>query len=193
MFTLQGIPCLYYGTEQGLHGVGAGDAAVREALWGKPDAFNREQPIYAAIAQLAAVRNREPTLRYGRQYFRPISGDGIHFGLSSFAPGVLAFARILNEEEVLVVANTDPQAGWSGEVLVDLFLNRVGAAYTVLYTNKAFRSPAEPASIAPGPVVDKASGRVEIHEVNGSVTNGPARALRVTLQPMEIQILRRAV
>lgn len=193
LFALQGIPCLYYGTEQGLHGAGEGDAAVREALWGKPNAFNRTEPIYAAIAQLAGVRNREPTLRYGRQYFRPLSGDGVHFGLSSFTPGVLAFSRILNEEEVLVVANTDPQAGWTGEVLVDLFLNPAGAIYEVLYTNKAFSQSAGHGGVAPSPVVNKAAGQVEIHEVNGSVTSGPARALRVTLQPMELQILRRLI
>src|SRR5262249_14107679 len=38
LFTLQGIPAVYYGTEQGLHGLGTTDAAVREALWGKPGA-----------------------------------------------------------------------------------------------------------------------------------------------------------
>jgi glycosidase len=97
LFTLQGIPCLYYGTEQGLHGSGDQDAAVREALWGKVDAFNRTHPFYATIGRLAAIRQRQPALRYGRQYFRPISGDGIHFGISTFNEGVLAFSRILND------------------------------------------------------------------------------------------------
>ena len=32
LYSLPGIPCLYYGTEQGLHGHG-NDEAVREALW----------------------------------------------------------------------------------------------------------------------------------------------------------------
>jgi glycosidase len=32
LFSLPGIPCVYYGTEQGLHGAGS-DPAVREALW----------------------------------------------------------------------------------------------------------------------------------------------------------------
>jgi len=32
LFGLQGIPCVYYGTEQGLHGIGNSDACVREAL-----------------------------------------------------------------------------------------------------------------------------------------------------------------
>ena len=47
LFALQGIPCVYYGTEQGLHGRGEQDLAVREALWGKADAFNRTHPFYA--------------------------------------------------------------------------------------------------------------------------------------------------
>ena len=85
LFALQGIPCLYYGTEQGLHGAGDSPEAVREALWGKPNAFDREHPFYPGDA--SAVRRcapSQPALRYGRQYFRPISGDGVHFGLSTF-------------------------------------------------------------------------------------------------------------
>ena len=35
LYSLPGIPCLYYGTEQLLHGRGS-DEAVREALWGGP-------------------------------------------------------------------------------------------------------------------------------------------------------------
>ena len=45
LYTLQGIPCLYYGTEQGLTGHKTGprpdDSNVREALWGHPRAFAR--------------------------------------------------------------------------------------------------------------------------------------------------------
>ena len=119
LFALQGIPCLYYGTEQGLHGAGGAPEAVREALWGKPDAFDREHPFYRAIRELSALRASQPALRYGRQYFRPISGDGVHFGLSTFTDGVLAFSRILNDQEVVVVANTDSPPRWRGEVIVD--------------------------------------------------------------------------
>jgi len=35
---------------------------------------------------------------------------------------VLAFSRILNDLEVIVVTNTNTQAGWTGEVIVDLAL-----------------------------------------------------------------------
>jgi glycosidase len=186
LFGLQGIPCLYYGTEQGLHGAGDQDAAVREALWGKPIAFDDQQPLYRMVNRLAAVRREQPALRYGRQYFRPLSGDSVHFGISNFPAGVLAFSRILNDQEVLIVANSDTTAGWAGEVIIDFSLNPLGSTYEVLFTNKAVAG-----GVAPGPVREKTVGSVEIREVNGGMTNGPVRVLQLTLQEMEFQILRK--
>ena len=43
LYSLPGVPCLYYGTEQGLHGHGS-DPAVREALWGGPG-FDPQQRV----------------------------------------------------------------------------------------------------------------------------------------------------
>ena len=71
---LPGIPCLYYGTEQGLHGSGS-DPAVREALWGSPG-FQQDSFYYQQISRISEARASTPALRYGRFYFRPISGDG---------------------------------------------------------------------------------------------------------------------
>ena len=145
LFTLQGVPCLYYGTEQGLHGAGT-DAAVREALWGKPGGgFSTSAPFYQAIQKIATVRAARPSLRYGRQYVRPISGDNAHFGVSPFAPGVLAFSRILDENEVVVVANTDTGASHTVDVIVDASLNPAGKVMRVLYSNKT--SPQAPRSV----------------------------------------------
>ena len=135
LFTLQGIPCLYYGTEQGLHGAGNQDSAVREALWGKPNGFDPRQPLYRTVQRLADVRREEPALRYGRQYFRPLSGDGFHFAVSNFPAGVLAFSRILNDRELVVVANSNTESGFTGEVIVDFSLNPVGSTYEILFTN----------------------------------------------------------
>jgi glycosidase len=193
LFTLQGIPCLYYGTEQGLCGQGDEDSAVREALWGKPDAFDREHPFFHTIETLSAIRQAEASLRYGRQYFRPISGDGVHFGVSGFRGGVLAFSRILNEHEVLVVANTDTQDVWTGEVIVDFTLNPEGAVLDVLFSNSAFSPALQRGSGHPPTVVSKPAGSVEIREVSGALTRGPAKAVGVALAPMEVQILRRNV
>jgi glycosidase len=178
LFGLQGIPCLYYGTEQGLHGRGNSDQFVREALWGKPNAFDTNHPFYKAIRRLSEIRDTQPALRYGRLYFRPISGDGVHFGASPFAPGVLAFSRILNNQEVLVIASANTQGDFQGHVLIDFFINNDGEQFHVL--NDA-------GAAAPGSVETRSG--LEIHEIDGGVTSGPARMIRVSLQPMEVQIL----
>lgn len=185
LFSLNGIPCLYYGTEQGLSGRGEEiPEAGREALWGKPDAFDRSHPFYKKVRELAAIRNEQPALRYGRLYFRPLSGNGVDFGISCTRSGMLAFSRILNDLEVIVVANTNTEANWTGDVIVDFALNPVNSSYSVLFSNKEQFE-------LPEPVVEKQAGSVNIYEVNGGVTYGPARTIQVKLQPMEIQILRK--
>jgi glycosidase len=108
LFALPGIPCVYYGTEQGLYGSGS-DPAVREAIWGQTG-FPATGPFYVAIQQLSALRNSEPALRYGRYYFRQLSGDQVHFGFSPDNGGVLAWSRILADQERTVVANTSTTA-----------------------------------------------------------------------------------
>ena len=182
LFALPGIPCVYYGTEQGLHGAGR-DPAVREALWGGPG-FAQANPFYVQIQKIAAVRANQAALRYGRFYFRPISGDQRSFGVSATAPGILAFSRILNDQEVLTVANFSTTTAQSVWVVVDANLSAPGDTMKLLYSNR-------PAPVAPGPVVELAAGTVAVAEVDGSQGTGPIHAIRVSLQPMEAQILRR--
>jgi glycosidase len=182
LFSLQGIPCIYYGTEQGLHGSGNAPEAVREALWGKQNAFDTNSLFYQAIKNIALVRANQPALRYGRQYFRPLSGDHTVFRISTLAPGVLAFSRLLSNQEVVIVANTDTHNTFSLAIIVDGTINSVGAAYQVLYSNKSnFTNP--------GPVAES-SPEIVVYEVNGEVGQGPVKFITVTLQPMEVQILR---
>jgi glycosidase len=178
LFGLQGVPCVYYGTEQGLHGRGASDQNVREALWGKASAFDVNHPFYQGIRTLSSIRDALPALRYGRQYFRPISGDGVNFGVSTFAPGVIAFSRILNNTEVLVVANANTDVAFDGHVIIDLFIHADGDVFRVL--NK-------PGAFADGSAETRSG--LAINEADGSFATGPARTLRVNLQPMEVQIL----
>lgn len=183
LFCLLGIPCLYYGTEQGLNGRGAHDLAVREALWGKVNAFDRTHPFYRSLRALAGVRESQPALRYGRLYFRPLSGNGIDFGVSSFRSGVIAFSRILNDFEVVVIANTNVDEEFPGEVIVDAFLHNDGSPSELLFSNKAQPQPL-------GAVASHAAGTVHILEPDGGVTGGPVRTVTVRLQPSEIQIFR---
>ncbi len=180
LFSLPGVPCLYYGTEQGLHGSGS-DPAVREALWGGPG-FSQDSFYYTHIRQIAQVRAAHPALRYGRFYFRPISGDGQHFGVSAFPQGILAFSRILADEEVVVAANTSATDARAFDVIVDLALHRPGDPAAVAYSNKtAFQAPAA--------VEQKAAGTVSVQEAGGGAGGGPLLSMRVTLAPLEVQIL----
>lgn len=182
LYGLPGIPCVYYGTEQGLHGHGS-DPAVREALWGGPG-FQTASSFYQQISQIAEVRASLPALRYGRFYFRPISGDGQNFGISTFPQGILAFSRILMDQEVVVVANCSASDTRSFDVIVDITLNQPGDQYQVRYTNKS-------SSQNPGTVQHKPAGTVSVQEADGGSGVGPLRSFRVSLAPLEVQILAR--
>ena len=131
LLTSPGVPCLYYGTEQGFDGGGDNDSYVRECMfggeWGAFDSRQRHffkpgNPIYKRIAEIAAVRRAEPALRYGRQYFREVSGNGIDFGYPLDGRCTLAYSRILDDTEVLVVLNLDA-APRNEYVTVDSNLN----------------------------------------------------------------------
>lgn len=123
------------------------------------------------------------TLRCGWQYSRQVSGSGL--GIFQSAPGIIAFSRILNEVEVVVVANTFTNTGFSGFVLVDFSLDPDDSSVNLLYSNKG--AGATP----PGTVITRDRGTVVIHEIGGGTNDGPCRAIPFTLQPMEIQIIGR--
>ena len=118
-----GTPCLYYGTEQGLAGEGHGDESIREALFDLDDEgrsfLNPDCRIYREIAKLARVAREQPALRFGRMYFREVSGNGRDFGLPQSHPCTLAFSRLLAQDEVLVAYNTSTTEAREDCVVVD--------------------------------------------------------------------------
>jgi len=188
LFGLQGIPCVYSGTEQGLRG--AVDAhgnpdltspeSVREALWGKtPAAFDNANPFYTGLKKIGSLRNNEFTLQYGRLYFRELSGNGRDFGLSTGAGGVLAFSRILAAREVLIVANSSTTRPFQGFVLADTDTNRTMPTFTVAYSNLGTTGSGKMQYF---PSVNFFSGA----QFTGA---GEATALYIVLAPMEVQIL----
>lgn len=184
MFTLQGIPSIYYGTEQGLTGTVDGHGApdldanesAREALWGKPNGFDTAAPEFEQLRRLSGLRDAEPALRYGRLYFREVSGDGIHFGQSFGTGGVVAFSRILADREVVVVANAGPVA-FAGSVILDRDLNATPRQMAIAHSNRG--------SIGTGTVRTIAAATF-FSEGRSSV--GPAAVLAVVLQPSEAQV-----
>jgi glycosidase len=166
LMTLQGIPCIYYGTEQGLDGRGDRREYAREALWGRPGAFASDHELYRHIRALTRLRAENPALRFGRQYFRECSGNGVDFGYSPYPGGVLAFSRILNDREVLVAANASAVQSAQVHVVVDSNLSAAGKAWTVLFST-------HPQPQAPMP----------------TSTHAAMRSIQLKLAPMEAQVL----
>lgn len=130
-----GMACIYYGTEQGFSGSG-GDNGMREAMFDKAqpalNLLNRDCAIYQSIAGIAAVVRANEALRFGRMYYREISGDGVGFGLPFGTAYTLAFARLLYPREVLVAYNVSPAAR-QDRVVVDSSLHQPGDRMAFLH------------------------------------------------------------
>ena len=126
LFTLRGVPVVYYGDEQGFAGLG-GDQDARQDMFesqvasyaseqplGSPRAggshFDTRHPLYRAIAALAQLRASQAALRRGRQIVRSAGP----------APGLFAVSRIDpdNGREILIAFNTSRSAV-SAEVLIE--------------------------------------------------------------------------
>jgi len=130
-----GTACIYYGTEQGFSGHG-GDNEIREAMFdsraGGGNLMNRQCSIYQQIAAIAEVARGNEPLRFGRMYYRQISGDGVTFGFPYGSTYTLAFSRLLYGREVLVAYNVSKQSR-SDCVIVDGTLHAAGSTMTFLY------------------------------------------------------------
>jgi len=130
-----GTACIYYGTEQGFNGHG-GDNQMREAMFdmanpGK-NLLNTDCNIYMDIARFAGIMRSQEPLRFGRMYFRQISGDGEHFGFSFGSTYTLAFSRLLYGREILVAYNVAANAR-TDCVVVDAALHKQGDKMTYLH------------------------------------------------------------
>jgi glycosidase len=98
LFTQDGIPCIYYGTEQQFSG--GNDPANRENLW--DSGFDRNAPTYQFIRQMTTMRRTLVELSYGAQ--------AIHWSTERTGDaedaGIFAFERRLGENKAMVVLNT---------------------------------------------------------------------------------------
>lgn len=177
LFTAPGIPALYYGTEQGFNGGGDNgpyqDNQIRECMfggrWGAFGTsgmhfFDQKHPLYREVARFAAVRQSEPALRYGRFYFREISEDGTNFSYPEKEYGMLAYSRILDTEELLIVLNLR-RAEYRNHIVVDKILSPPGTAFVDLLNRRRKL------------LVDERSGRATV---------------TITLPPYGVAILKRS-
>jgi hypothetical protein len=102
--------------------------------------FDESTPTYVEFAKILAVRRDEPALRRGRQYLRPISGDGVTFseptGFGGPVRAIVPWSRLLAETEVLCAINTDATRERSCWVRVDLGLHPPGSTLTCRYRSE---------------------------------------------------------
>ncbi|MDW8246677.1 MAG: alpha-amylase family glycosyl hydrolase [Sandaracinaceae bacterium] len=121
IFTIDAIPCIYYGTEQELAGGGGHEG--REPLWLR--GHQKDTPTYRWIAQLAALRRLHPALRYGELKVRYASthpARGPDGAPSQGMPdaGLLVYERIFDGEKLLCAINTHPTQSSTAQVATSL-------------------------------------------------------------------------
>jgi glycosidase len=108
--------------------------------------FNENHPVYKRVQHLIDIYRKYPALRYGRQYFRPIRNFG-----TPFAPGpageLIAWSRILDDEEILCVVNGHGVESRGADVLVDASLNPVPSSSFTVIANSAEAGQGSPAGI----------------------------------------------
>lgn len=98
--------------------------------------FDPQNPTYRRIAAMNALRESFPVLRQGRQYQRPISFMGYPRGIYGNGE-IIAWSRILDDEEVLCVLNPHGNQARGADVLVDAALSPAGSLTVVLNSRQA--------------------------------------------------------
>jgi len=101
LLTEDGIPCIYYGTEQQFHG--GNDPANREDLWSTN--YNTSNETYQFIATVNSLRKRYEALRRGDMIYRAWTDEPTAEHPEAPA-GVVAFERFTDNQRILVAINT---------------------------------------------------------------------------------------
>jgi glycosidase len=144
--TTLGVPCLYYGTEQGFDGDGDNDRFLRECMFGGAFGslqstgrhfFNEQHEVYKTVAGITDLVKRRIELRRGRQYLRQISATGDAFSFPHMIGGqmraVVPWSRLFDDRELVLAINTDADNALAVWVTIDDSLHRTGDRLTCIY------------------------------------------------------------
>jgi glycosidase len=166
--TTLGIPCIYYGTEQAFDGQGDSDRYLREAMFGGDFGafrsrgrhfFDEGAPIYQELSKILAIRKQKIALRRGRQYLREISADGQNFGLPQMVGDeiryIIPWSRLLDDQEILLAINTDPDQPHTAWCRVDSNLHQAGNQLHCIYSS-------DPLQVGQGLTVEKIGDRMVV-------------------------------
>jgi glycosidase len=172
--TTMGIPCIYYGSEQGFDSGGrpnGSDLVLRETMFGGRFGglctqgrhfFNEDSDLYQALAALMDLRKKLLPLRRGRQALHRISGDGVSFGLpqrlGERMRSLVTWSRLFVDEEVLVALNTDEERSVTAYSGVAPTFRVEGDQFQLIFWHAPNRDSPPPASLT----VERRSGLLAV-------------------------------
>jgi glycosidase len=187
--TTMGIPCIYYGSEQGFDSGGrpnGSDLVLRENMFGgrfgglctqDRHFFNEAGDLYRALAALVDLRKKLLPLRRGRQTLHRVSGDGVTFSLphrlGDRMRSLVSWSRLFIDQEVLIAMNTDEAQPVTAYSTVGPTFHVVGDQFHLIFWHA-------PKSAAPPP----STLTIEC--------NGGPPAVRMTLPPAGFAIYQAA-
>ncbi|MFC1679919.1 alpha-amylase family glycosyl hydrolase, partial [Elusimicrobiota bacterium] len=126
-----GVPFIYYGTEQAFRVTEKSDPELddyREDMFAEGkfrspgtegDMYRKNSTVYRWVQMLSKVRKAFAPLRRGEQHVRWADRNG---------PGIYAFSRIHDGQEVVVILNTSRETR-SAEMWVDAGISPVGTEF----------------------------------------------------------------
>jgi glycosidase len=172
--TTMGIPCIYYGSEQGFDSGGrpnGSDLVLRENMFGGRFGglctqgrhfFNEDGDLYQALAALIDLRKKLLPLRRGRQALHRISGDGVTFGLphrlGERMRSLVSWSRLFVDQEVLVAVNTDEMQPVTAYSTVAPTFRVEGDRFQLIYWYAPKHAPPPPSSLT----VERTNGHLAV-------------------------------
>lgn len=93
--------------------------------------FNQKHPAFIRIKHLIEISKKYIALSYGREYLRQISNFGYNF-TDSKGGEIIAWSRILDDEEVLCIVNSNGSNRRGGDVQIDANLNPLNSNFYII-------------------------------------------------------------
>lgn len=146
-------------------------------------AFDPASPSYVRIAALCALRAEHAVLRVGRQYPRQVRLPERGFDFPT-AGELVAWSRVLDVQEALVLVNPHGEAARGGDVVVAAELSPPGTAYDVVANTAQAADPGGYAGASGVGTSLRVQGRRSPHE--------PAYLEIRDLPPAEVLVLLRS-
>jgi glycosidase len=172
--TTMGIPCIYYGSEQGFDSgerPSGSDIVLRENMFGgrfgshatqERHFFDENSELYGALAALIALRNQLLPLRRGRQVLHQVSEDGVAFDvpypLRAQARSLVSWSRLFIDQEVLVALNTNPREHVTAYSTVAPTFRVEGDQFGLIFANNPKSEPSAPSVLQ----VERRSGLMTV-------------------------------